>query len=513
MLRIIIVDDESITRLWIKKKIEELGTEYDVAGEFANGRQALEYCKNNPVDVIFTDIRMPHMDGIELLKSVGDLDIRPYKVILSAHDEFQYAREALKLGAREFLLKSEITKEEIRRILKEAARQLGKEEKEKAGGIHQDAVWRSLLEPRKEWTEEEIQRLTEENLLGIVSHHLAVISIWMEKEGAMDKVPEIFELYRQERQLKGGCFSNTPQELTIIYNHQNGMRMIEVAEDLYHILRVHLGGNLFIGISTKKDGFLKLRDLHRQALQARENRVFFAMPGCQVYNALQIEMDNELYFNRETKEIFCLVEEEQFEEADEKTGLLLKQLEQAVFLPAAYVNAICSEIITAYIHKVWKYTLKPEEAKKVRNIELLLGEKIDRFENLRIRVLDSQQYISSILTRESKIHRYSKPIQEIVNYVKLHYGEKIVMGDIAENIHLSRTYISVLFKKETGENFSEYLQRVRLENADSLLKNTRKSIQEIADEVGFFDSAHFNRAFKEYYKCSPIEYRKQNGNS
>ena len=138
-----------------------------------------------------------------------------------------------------------------------------------------------------------------------------------------------------------------------------------------------------------------------------------------------------------------------------------------------------------------------------------MGEKINCFRDLRLRVFEAQVYLSLILIRESEANRYSKPVQEIIEYVKNHYGEKIVMGDIAKRIHLSRTYISVLFKKETGENFSDYLQRVRLDHAGVFLKTTGKSIKEIANDTGFFDSAHFNRSFKEYYKCSPIEYRKQ----
>jgi len=89
MLRIILVDDESITRMWIRKKIEELSSEYYVVGEFVNARQALEYCRHNTVDVIFADIQMPHMDGIEFLKEIALLDTKPYKVIVTAYDEFR----------------------------------------------------------------------------------------------------------------------------------------------------------------------------------------------------------------------------------------------------------------------------------------------------------------------------------------------------------------------------------------------------------------------------------------
>ena len=104
-MRIIIVDDEGITRQWLKKKIEEAGEEYQVVGMFSDGKQALEYCQQENIHVIFTDIMMPVMDGLELLAAVKDLPLNVYKIILSAYDEFHYASEAMRLGANEFILK------------------------------------------------------------------------------------------------------------------------------------------------------------------------------------------------------------------------------------------------------------------------------------------------------------------------------------------------------------------------------------------------------------------------
>ena len=83
------------------------------------------------------------------------------------------------------------------------------------------------------------------------------------------------------------------------------------------------------------------------------------------------------------------------------------------------------------------------------------------------------------------------------------------MEEVAEAVHLSRTYLSILFKKETGEKFSDYLQKIRLNKACQLLQDTNQQIAEIAENTGFFDAAHFSRVFKEHYTISPAEYRKR----
>lgn len=109
-LNILIVDDEQIILKWLKKNIEELSPEYHVVSTCINGEQAFKICLENKIDMLFSDIRMPIMDGMELLKHLSDNNIHPYTVMLSAYDDFSYVRDSFKLGASEYLLKPEITK-------------------------------------------------------------------------------------------------------------------------------------------------------------------------------------------------------------------------------------------------------------------------------------------------------------------------------------------------------------------------------------------------------------------
>lgn len=101
-MNIVIADDEQIILKWMKKNIEALSPDNHVIGVCSNGNQALECCLNQKVDVLFTDIRMPVMDGMELLEKLNDSQRLPYTVILSAYDDFSYARDCFKLGIKEF---------------------------------------------------------------------------------------------------------------------------------------------------------------------------------------------------------------------------------------------------------------------------------------------------------------------------------------------------------------------------------------------------------------------------
>lgn len=119
-MNIVIADDEEIILKWMKKNIEALSPEHHVIEACINGMQVLNCCLNHQVDVLFTDIRMPIMDGMELLKKLNQNHVLPYTVVLSAYDDFSYARDCLKLGVSEFLLKSEITKDELEVCLQTA---------------------------------------------------------------------------------------------------------------------------------------------------------------------------------------------------------------------------------------------------------------------------------------------------------------------------------------------------------------------------------------------------------
>lgn len=101
-MKVVIADDEEIILKWMKKNIETLFPECQVVAVCANGKQALECCREWLPDLLFTDIRMPVMDGMELVSQLKKEEKFPYTVILSAYDDFSYAREAMKLGVKDF---------------------------------------------------------------------------------------------------------------------------------------------------------------------------------------------------------------------------------------------------------------------------------------------------------------------------------------------------------------------------------------------------------------------------
>lgn len=526
-MKIIIIEDEGITRQWLKKKLEELSGDYHVEGVFSNGRMALDYlaCATD-VDVVFTDIRMPVMDGLEFLEKLMEMGLKPYKVILSAYDEFQYARQAIRLGAQEFVLKPEITKESLRQILDAAAkylehRQPEKEEapmeeaENKSGSAFAELVKQGMVKA------EELTAVFGENIKAQDLTRLVFVDVYLEKRVSCEAVEELLAIFLEQEQIQGAFFWTDEQTLILGYLHNKETERLKLMGRLGNILHVHTGIRPYLGISRiQEDGNqtqrgisqpIDIKEMCRQAAAARENRVFFGLCGAWQYDDMRVYMKQEpgeLYFNQDIKEIMKYLYQADYEEAAQKVEDFLHNVQKASYLHPTYVKALCDEILSAYRHNLWEYGLREDEKERVEGAKLLISRETLNLQQLLDIVKNEAGYLCDLLQKKRGNMQYSASVKEVMKYVEGHMGERISLEQMADKVFLSKPYLSTLFKKETGRKFSSYLQEVRLEKSRTLLMDTRLSIGKIAEQVGFFDSAHFSRAFKEHYGCSPLEYRK-----
>lgn len=514
-MKIIIIEDEGITRQWLKKKLEELSVDYHVEGVFSNGRQALDFLITaGDVDVVFTDIRMPVMDGMEFLEKLQETGLEPYKVILSAYDEFQYARGAMRLGAQEFVLKPEITKEALQQILSDAANYLGQKQREKEERRAKEpdrergAAFAELM--KQDLTDmDELAAVLGKNVTKQDVSRLVIADIYLEKQALQESVEELLDLFLAQEGLCGVWFWSGCQRILLGYLHNTQTQRLALMERLGEILRVHTGIKPYIGIS-RIQGEGKVKEMYRQAVAARENRFFFGLCGPQQYDDMRISMNQdpgELYFNQDIKEIVGCLRQADYVAAVQGVDIFLEKVKKASYLHPAYVRALCDEILSACRYSLWDYALNEEEKERAGG-GFFMKEETLTLEQLIGRVKGEVDELCTLLQKKRSGERYSAAVKEVIRYVEEHFGERISLDQVAEEVFLSKPYLSTLFKKETGKKFSSYLQEVRLEKSRNLLHNPRLTIGEIAEEAGFFDSAHYSRAFKEYYGCSPLEYRK-----
>lgn len=513
-MKVIIVEDEGITRQWIKKKIEELNMGFQVDGIFSNGCQALEYLKDNEIDVVITDIQMPVMDGLELLEQIQKMKNQPYKVILSAYDEFCYARRAMKLGAQEFVLKPEITEENLQQILEEARKFQNqknlKKQKKYNSIIEPEAFLQQLADQSGSQNDEELMGLLAQQGIFLTSAKIIMANIFFEGKVQKSLVLELLNLFLEQEQAGGVALACNQQEFVMLYSCEDYEAGVGKMQRLRETLTNHIGAEVYMGVSSRRQQ-AGLGELYRQALLASENRRFFSVPDCQAYENMRIMTGGKsmkFCFFQEVKQITSDLGQKRYREAEAAVKQLLKEIKESSYLYPDYVRTICNEFLAAYLQELWKYDLTAEEKEKIKIMEGLFEQAAANFKILEKEVARVVEPVTRFLEDKAKVSGYSTPVQKIVNYVEDHYGERISLAQISEFIYLSQSYVSTLFKKETGKKFSNYLQEVRIKKSSEMLLDTRLSIQEIAVRSGFFDTAHFSHVFKEYYGLSPLEYRK-----
>lgn len=546
-----------------------------VAGVFADGSQALEYIRGHEVDVVFTDIRMPVMDGMELLGYLRAGESPVYKVIFSAYDRFDYARWAIKLGAHEFVPKSELSGECLRQILMDAEKWIAQSCREEPSES-EDTAGLAVLSAKHRKLEQYLRQMTEEGAEdGTLEFYAAerkldpkrllFANLYFKKEVPRETVMEFLYLYLEQDGRSGDCFQNGSQEFSIIYNQKRQERFMDDLDRLRSILQAHLGVPVYLGVSgsaemeRRSDAAVRLPDtlaeLYRQASAARENRRFFGIAGCIRYSQLLIGASAEedfrkeawgreegmthpasmagsaaggmkpaplaesiaggarpasrINFGRSADRIVTLLGEQRYSAALEELRVFLTAMKSAASFHPVYVHALSNSILSAYLQEVRRYPLDENERKDVNGIELWLGWSASDLEELGRALFKVAAFLDEILQRKNRSMSYTPAVRQAMQYMRENYSKKITLDEVADHVHLSRAYLSMLFKKETGQKFSFYLQKVRLEAARGLMACRDLSIQEIADRAGFFDASHLSRAFKARYGRSPMEYRKE----
>lgn len=501
-MNIVIADDEQIILKWMKKNIEELSPHYHVIGTYSNGKQVLDRCLNEKVDVLFTDIRMPVMDGMELLKILRERATVPYTIILSAYDDFSYARECFKLGVKEFLLKSEITREELEKCLRTAGEYLSDSKGKKKA---------TSLEPlvdvlRQEFASKGVAaegRLSQYwSQFGRLKGRFAMILLDLGVEiSHVDQLEEIIAFLLQE---EGLDFYFIPQDRKriLIISELGDIGPCALTEKIYKGLISFGYKDLCVSSSTAGNEGEDLTRMYREAEEVSlYQNFYFHREGLSYGKMQELQKNITPQLKRVFDEVQIMIGTAGQKEIEEKVG----QIFQFVQSSMPEVGMLRKTILNFLLNIYWNH-LEEEQRQEISTDSLLsLGESIN------IRLLEegfSGQMKSLLQSFLGKKQVYSDAVQKIIGYIEENYMENISLEELAAYVHMNRSYVSHLFKKETGDNLYNYLQHYRLEKAKELLAHTRDSIQEICWKVGIQDSGYFSKLFKKYAGVTPLEYRR-----
>ncbi|MBM7570095.1 response regulator transcription factor [Aquibacillus albus] len=457
-MKVLIVEDDKLVRKGLISAMPWQDYDMEVVGEAKNGKDALEFINSNDVDFVLTDLTMPIMSGIELMKIVKDKYPTIYFVILTFHQEFEYIQQALRLGAIDFISKVELEKEHFNEVL---------------ARIH------NLITQK-----ERISNHINEKVTELFSEDCGYALMSKEENAEIDWVNQIV-----------GNSSNSFQEIGDLVWF--GLLEDKIAKNLAGA-KLNSGWTMMkvteIRGQNRNDVFQKLRKYKKcsffyEYLEDQKVITKSLHDICSIRNSI-------------SKETFLEVKERwlSFEWVSEtSTFTEMKQELKDYRLSITKLFSLINDIGNAWneVHKHIdnKMIVKvPETLNSWYDTEQWLIKIVDSANQFAINVRYSQEVIHSIMSA-------IKIIQEEVN-------QPLFAVDVAKRVNMSRSYFNQCFKDITGRSFNDYLRNLRIEIAKDYLTKTNKTILWIAEQTGYKDEKYFSRVFRQKTSKTPSEYRK-----
>lgn len=508
MVNVLVVDDEVPIRQWLEFCINRMDG-YQVTGTAANGAEGYSVFRNIRPDIVITDIRMPVMDGLEMLKLVQSLNPAVSTVVLTSHEDFEYARQAMKWGASDYILKTEITEESLKQLLDKAGAGLleysqnGKEKvlEEISNRNH---YLRSLVLSRQAGTVTEAM-LKEYQIPLEPADYVAIDVMMPETELVKVALPEEGILTHVVK------FPLDLNHILILGNiRRDGPRgMGAQQEQVYRYCR-ELSSRVTckVGCSDIYGNLGKLGDAMRQAHERvklsfyhEKEQLFASQPvGChQIPNGEKYK----ILFSKE-------LVNQNYQKAVQIKADMMAEVRREEVTDIEYLKKMYLFFLTSLFHITRDNVEKVEEQVAAISQEVMNAQSLEELNRVMDQGFEIHGY-SGISNKD-----YSVPVRNAIRYMEEHYPESLALGDVAGYVSLSSEYLSRLFKEETGVKFVVYLNNIRLKHALRLLETTSLKVYEVAEQVGYSNLSYFSTVFKKNFGQNPFDYKnnyKNNGTS
>ncbi|MBQ9280594.1 MAG: response regulator [Treponema sp.] len=473
MAKILIVDDEKLIRAGIQKILSGAYKDDVEFLEAKNGSDALELCKTELPDVMITDIRMPVMDGVELMKNVSNLVQKPAIIVLSGFDDFSYAKAAIETGASSYILKPVDSQELLKSV---------------------DKALSGILRDIHHKNEEKFRSLINE---GHLSEDIAEDIAAFAKNG-------MYCVSLSSNLCKSAPFDFLDGITHYVIEQKRGFMSFIVSKDLLEKVISHpsLTDCCAMGISLPSTTVSDLRHLRRQSfcalLQkffADEQRGVFRYPAGKDSPDLT---DFDVSYEKIIANLDLLNEEEVRKSVQKFLDFdMIESDNPEEFLYYAY-----NKITTGLFARYPKFTSGENYLySKSLMIENILS--VASLKEWKVYVLDYILYLLEILKNRQGKYPY---ITTAVQYIREHYSQDITMAIVANHVSMNYTWFSEKFKEQMGVNFNDYLKRFRMEQAKHLLEKGTFKVYEVAEKCGFKDVKHFMKSFRDLNGMSAGEY-------
>lgn len=536
MYKLVIVDDEPSVLNGLSSYVDWAAYGIELAGTADDGDTGLALIGEVKPDIVLTDVKMPAMDGIVMANEICNRLPGTKIIFISGHDNVDYLKSALQIHAVDYIFKP-VRRKELLAVMEQVVQTLDQEERDRQMKKElQVKLTQSMPFLREKFLMSLIRdKLTPENVrekIAFLELPISPAGPYMVLSITLDNAAQVMgERTERDKQLlsyavlniiqeligeelKGVAFENRPGEFVVILTlreeeEKEGETLLQLAGNIRDNLGKWLKISVTIGVGEQADGLSMLPQSYRRAREAADQRWYLGKNRVLTMDSLQPDEQNRYRFELEAAErILSALKAGDAEKVRQEAGEIFDFLstnKRNGFLYAR--NAGLEMILLAGRALLEQNVLTEEwETKEAGAWEAVLQQ--ETVAEL-LECLD--RYLSEVC-RIIAAKRSSRPggvIERIRRFIEANYALDLSVAQIAEEVYLSPTYVSLLYKQETGETLFEYLTKVRIEKAKVLLQDPRNKFYEISGAVGYSDPSHFSKLFKKITGLTPSAYREQ----
>lgn len=503
MYRVLVVDDEKLEREGIRFLLSMEEGEWEIY-EAANGKLALNELRSHKIDLMLTDIKMPHMDGLELSKKAREEYPGLEIIIFSGYGDFSFAQEAIRYGVTDYVLKPVDPDRFHETIQKIQAAITSRKDKEQQSMKEKSFLQQYFLLSFIYSGDQERLKDAE----GIVDlamwkeWHCAILIESDEAffESANDEVPE--EIMEELR--RSFFYLNLNGRQSLLLFKDVYCDYVLVAKNVYTLLKRLHPVRFHLAVSRRFDGYQELPDIMEQLEQQMEEK--FYHPEKHVFSneddVLKLSV-GEVQDSQIMQMISEDITRKDTDQLRKHFACLKEKYHDNTQYSAMYIKFVFSNVI----QELFQENQFSGERRLEHEIERLYNCR-NIMEIVEVTEDNIKEY-EAFLDRSMSSSR--NEVAAVKNYIYQHYEEDLNLEMLAEKVYLSSGYLSFIFKKETGMNLNRYIRVFRMEKAKELLCSTNMKVAQVSERVGFANVSYFCRSFREYYGSSPESYRKGTG--
>lgn len=498
MYNVFLVDDEPFIIEGMKALVpwEEYGL--TVIGEASNGKEALEKIGQCHVDLLLTDIMMPVMDGLELIRTLKERnpDAERKYIVLSGYQEFEYVKKGMELGIENYLLKPVNEQELLSTLINSIIKfEKSTRNKEAYTVLRDNTIWRYVNQDIdiKEWRE----RL-ELYHLNFDGQSLAVVLVQLSEETEHQNISIVRE--RIEVLFQSVCIINPDEELILLVSTNDEEDFKKKLKEMNLLIQEYVSSKYHISVGSFVCSTKELYKSYQHAKELSSFRLVMKESGLitdyltEQYGQINLSTSYDMDDLKR-----CIVSSDQ-EKAVGWINHAFEQIEKSTKMVApTIIRGFAIEIVTS-IQKEVEFHTNPQTVNIVKRIL-----EVHSIELLRKILIEFVNEIYRKLAQ--KTDQQSPIIQSILQYIQEYYHEEISLKMLSYKFHINSIYLGQLFQKETGLVFSEYVNHLRLEKAKQLLRETHLKAGIIGKQVGYSDSAYFYKQFKKVVGITPSSWR------